>query len=151
MAKIRTLRKCALFRGLGYRDLAVLAHHVEEGSLAANKWLMEEGAPSDGVFILKNGKVRVSMKGRAGESVEMGPGEFLGELSVFEGPKTRSVGAQCLERCEYLKLGVQEYEKLRVEAPDVAGKIAQGILENLATKMSAAREYLRELVAKPAG
>ncbi|MFH1017320.1 MAG: cyclic nucleotide-binding domain-containing protein [Pseudomonadota bacterium] len=149
MAKIRSLRRCALFKSLGYRDLAILAQHVEEGTAPAEKWLLEEGTPSDGMFILKSGRVSVSMKGRGDETVEMGPGEFLGELSVLPGAQVRAVGAKCLERCEYLRLATAEWEQLKIKAPDVAGKVAQGILESVAEKMSATQTYLRDLMTDP--
>jgi CRP-like cAMP-binding protein len=149
MAKIRALRKCRLFRSLGFRDLAILAHHVDEGSIPAEKWLVEEGGPSDGLVIIKSGKVIISMSSKGSETLEMGPGEFFGELSVLHGAKTRAVGAMSVDRCEFLKLQAAAFGKLQVEAPEVAGKIAQGILEAMAEKMSATQAYLRELVSGP--
>lgn len=151
MAKIRTLRKCLLFQELSFRDLAVLAPHVREEKAEANTPLAQSGKPTQGLIILKVGRVRLEVLGVQEGIVEIGPGDFFGELAIADGDQTRGVGAVALEACEFLRLDAKEYKTLLRDAPDVAGRVAQGVMTALAERMAAARQVLDELVSHEGG
>ncbi|HLG20586.1 MAG TPA: cyclic nucleotide-binding domain-containing protein [Bdellovibrionota bacterium] len=151
MAKIRTLRRCALFRNLTFRDLACLAPHIQEETVEPKTWLAEEGKPSEGLIILRTGRVRLIPAQPAGAEVILGPEDFFGELSVIDsgnGVPRRAVGAQAMERCEFLRLNGKHYQQLVSESPDVAGKVALGVLEALHRKMENVRGTMATLFAQ---
>ncbi|MFH1262344.1 MAG: cyclic nucleotide-binding domain-containing protein [Pseudomonadota bacterium] len=142
MAKIRTLRQCSLCHAMSFRDLAILAPFVREESIKAREWLAREGKPTNGLIVLKTGRVRIGLTERAGSELEIGPGEYLGELSLVRADAPRGVGALALEDCEYLRLGTADFRELMTQAPSVAGRLAQGVLEALTEKMGLARDLI---------
>jgi monovalent cation:H+ antiporter, CPA1 family len=148
MAKLKTLRRCKLFEALDYRDLSILAAHVREESSAPNQWIAQEGGASSGLIILKSGKAELTSALTGRNSVAVGPGDFFGELSFVNGSSHRAVGAKSLEKCEYLRIEASAYRKLMEEAPQVAGKVAQSVLEAMNDKvtmaMNAFGKVLRE-------
>ncbi len=146
MAKIRTLRLCPLFRRLGYKDLAILAPHVQEEAVKKDHWIAEEGSPTDGLIIIKKGKVRLSLGNLAAAQIDLGPAEFFGELSLVEGSQIRAVNAKALEPTEYLKIQLTDYQQLIDQAPEVATRISIGILQALKEKMELTKDLLSELV-----
>ncbi len=57
-------------------------------SYAAGETVFEEGAPGDGVYVLENGKVEIAARSVAGlfhRLAEMEPGDYFGEMAVFDG------------------------------------------------------------------
>lgn len=151
MAKIRTLRRCPLCRAMTYRDLAILAPFVREEGTQAENWVVEEGKPTSGLVILKSGRVRLSVSQNRAMQLELGPGEFFGELSLVNGDQTRAVGAKAIENCEYLRLHPTDYHHLMSKAPGVAAKLAQGVLESMTEKMELTKQLLKELALEKSG
>jgi CRP-like cAMP-binding protein len=134
-----------------YRDLAILASVVREEQTPASGWIAEEGKPTSGLVVLKSGHVRVTLSQNPSAQLDLGPGDFFGELSLVDGDQTRAVGAQAVENCEYLRVHPTDYHQLTVKAPAVAAKLAQGVLESLTEKMELTKQLLRQLVLeKPA-
>lgn len=152
MAKIRTLKACNLFQRMSYRDLAILASYLEEGKIKEGQWLVEQEEPSTGLIVIKEGKVTLGVDQASQAQVEIGPGDYFGELSLvlmdLEGEQVRGIGAKALETCEYLQIKPKDYVKLSEEFPEVAGKFAQGILAAVAEKMEITRQLLKEVVLK---
>ena len=146
MAKIRTLRRCALFRGLQYRDLAILAPYVKEEKAKAKSWLSESGKPTRGLVVIKSGRVKLIAGDTDGSEMEIGSGEFFGELALADGDQTRAVGAQAIDSCEFLRIDPEGFRALMSKSPDVAGKLAQGILSAVSEKMVGVRTILGELI-----
>jgi CRP-like cAMP-binding protein len=131
-----------------------LAPHISEETAEAKTWLAEEGKPSTGLIILRSGRVRLIPAQPEGAEVVLGPEDFFGELSVLEsgnGVSRRAVGAQAIDRCEYMRLSGQAYQKLLAESPDVAGKVALGVLEALHKKMDRLRDTFSDLIVRGPG
>ncbi len=146
MAKIKTLRRCSLFRALSYRELAILAPYMKEETIQGKAWLAEEGKPTRGLVVLKSGRAVLSAAGLEGERLEIQSGDFFGELSLVDGDQSRAVAAQALEPCEFLRLDPREYHTLCAHAPEVAGKLAQGVLQTISQKAVGMRKVLSDLL-----
>lgn len=87
------LRGVPLFADLDEEGLQRLASIANEFEVPSGHVLMERGQAGTGVFIIEEGSVRVEVPG--GEPVLLGPGEFVGELSVLaDTPRTARV---CVE------------------------------------------------------
>ena len=103
------LRQVPLFEGLTDRVIEAVAAVARETRFDDDESLIREGEPGDGFFVIVDGRVRVS---RGGEPVsELGPGDFLGEISLVDNrPRTASavaagpVGAIVVDRASFLKL-----------------------------------------------
>ena len=85
--KLELLRRVPLLAGLGSRELEEVGRLADEIDLPAGRELTQEGKSGNEFFLIVDGSVRVE---RGGHVIrEMGPGEFLGEISLIDdGPRT---------------------------------------------------------------
>ena len=91
-AKIELLRKVPLFAGCSKAELRELALVADELDLREGRTLVREGRPGREFFILLDGSVRVSRKGR--KIAELGAGDWFGEIALLtETPRTATVTA----------------------------------------------------------
>lgn len=86
------LRAVPLFGFLDEHEGADLARRVDVVELVAGTTLFSFGDPGDSMYVIKDGKVEISVRTRTGQKVilqEMGAGDFFGEISLLdEGPRT---------------------------------------------------------------
>lgn len=86
-SKLELLRRVPLLAGLGSRELEEVGRLADEIDLPAGRVLTQEGKSGDEFFLIVDGSVRVERGGQVLR--EMGPGEFLGEISLMDdGPRT---------------------------------------------------------------
>ena len=76
-----SLRLVPLFDGLSEESLSRLSAVSTEFEASAGQVLAEVGHAGTGCFIIEQGTVRVELPG--GVNVELGHGEFFGELAVL--------------------------------------------------------------------
>lgn len=76
-----SLRQVPIFAGLSEESLSRLDSVCGEFEAPAGQVLAEVGHAGTGCFIIEQGTVRVELPG--GVTVELGPGEFFGELAVL--------------------------------------------------------------------
>ena len=87
--RIEQLRRIPLFSGLDDEALQrVLAVVTSEQQVQAGHVLTQEGQPASGMFIIEEGTVVVE---RPSGAVELGPGEFFGELGLLHEDAVRSL------------------------------------------------------------
>ena len=85
--KLELLRRVPLLAGLGSRELEEVGRLADEIDLPAGRELTQEGKSGSEFFLIVDGSVRVERGGHVLR--EMGPGEFLGEISLIDdGPRT---------------------------------------------------------------
>ncbi len=88
--KAERLRQVPLFSQCTKRDLQFLESRMDQVSAGAGRTLIAEGKPSDAFYLLLEGEVDVSIKGRPRR--RLGPGDFFGEISMLDrGPATATV------------------------------------------------------------
>ena len=80
-ATISRLRQVPLFSELGDDDLAAIADLTTEFEAPAGQVLVEHGQAGMGLFVIESGEVRVDRP--HGEDIDLGPGDFFGELAVL--------------------------------------------------------------------
>lgn len=92
---IQLLKNIALFRGLDDAALAALAAQARVQRCPQRHTIVTQGVPTDAVSIIGRGRASVSVMGRDGRTVtirELGPGEIIGEVSLFDsGPPSATV------------------------------------------------------------
>ena len=86
------LRLVPLFRGMTDRSFDAIANLASETNYGAGDVLVRQGEPGHEFVIIVTGRARVE---RDGKSIrELGPGDFLGEISLVDGsPRTATVTA----------------------------------------------------------
>lgn len=81
------LRRAPLFAALDDEQAAELRASMGEVTLARGDALFHEGDPGDRLYVVTEGKVklhRTSPDGRENMLAVLGPGELIGELSLFD-------------------------------------------------------------------
>jgi CRP-like cAMP-binding protein len=103
------LRLVPLFRGLTDRSFDAIAALASATSYGAGDVLVRQGEPGHEFIIIVSGRARVERDGK--QIRELGPGDFLGEISLVDGsPRTASVtaldaiDALCIHRDGFVEL-----------------------------------------------
>lgn len=100
------LEQISLFAGLDPTEIAALAQHAFARRLGRGQILFTAGEPSDHLFLVRSGRLRVLVTSAQGEELVLsviGPGEALGELSVID-RQPRSATVEALEPAELIAL-----------------------------------------------
>jgi CRP/FNR family cyclic AMP-dependent transcriptional regulator len=86
------LRLVPLFNGMTDRSFEAIATLASETDFAIDESLVRQGDPGDRFIIIVSGRARVERDGKTLR--ELGPGDFLGEISLVDGsPRTATVTA----------------------------------------------------------
>ncbi len=84
--KIKMLKRIPVFRALNRRELLVVEELLHERTYAKDEIIFGEGDAGHGVYIIVSGKVGLKSSHKLLESAtfEFGPGDTVGELSLFD-------------------------------------------------------------------
>ena len=140
---VERLRNLDVFRDLTFKEVREMDELLHERVYEKNEIIFEEGDLGHGIFIVVSGKVRVDPSHELLKTavLEFGPGEMLGELSLFEeAPRPATVIA--VERTVMVALFRAEFFSLLTKNT----KIGVKVLVKLSTTMCrrARRLLLRE-------
>ncbi|HSP53967.1 MAG TPA: cyclic nucleotide-binding domain-containing protein [Dehalococcoidia bacterium] len=97
MGREEMLKNVPIFSELGRRDLERLSKLMVPRAVKAGEVIIKEGDQAAGFFVINTGKVEV-VRGADGSSPQvlntLGPGDFFGEMALFEGfPRNATVRA----------------------------------------------------------
>lgn len=117
---------------------------MREESFPRGSDLFVEGEQGDRLYVISEGKVKLGLTapdGRESLLAVLGPGEMLGELSLFD-PGPRTATATALTDVEVLGLG---HESLR---PWLTGRpeVAEALLQALAQRLRRTNEAMSDLI-----
>ena len=138
------LSSAPLFAALDAEASAALRASMETITIAKGDVLFNEGQLGDQMYILTEGKVKLghtSPDGRESILAILGPGELLGELSLFD-PGPRTATAVALTDVTALGLGHQSLRPWLTGRPEVA----ESLLQALAQRLRRTNETLADLV-----
>ncbi len=116
------LRACPLFDGLENALLTRIAARAQGVLLARGKVLFHQGDPSDGLYVLCSGMVRVSIVNAEGDVLTLAVPEHgapLGEMTLAS-PDPRSATVTALEDSSLLHLDTATMVALLAEEPALA-------------------------------
>lgn len=99
--KVMILRAAGIFTEVPEEVLADLAGYLEQLDVAAEEPVYEKGALGRTMYIVADGKVRVHDENRT--FVELGPGEFFGELTTLD-PEPHSASVTAVDDTQLLVL-----------------------------------------------
>jgi len=89
--KVEMLKNISIFHELTRKEILEVDELLYERVYEKDEIIFEEGDPGHGLFIIVNGKLRAdpSHELLKTANLEFGPGELVGELSLFdEAPRT---------------------------------------------------------------
>jgi len=94
----KMIKKVRIFAGLSGGALAALEDACRRQTAKKGALIVKEGTPGRHWFLIGQGRVEVIKVGRSGETrlVELGAGDFFGEMSIIECRK-RSASIRALE------------------------------------------------------
>jgi CRP-like cAMP-binding protein len=114
---IERLAAIPLFADLDRTALEEIADCAREIEVAEGSLLIERGQPATGMFVILDGSARADVPGR---SVELGPGEIVGELSLLTDNPTRSGRVVAATPLRCLAIARQDFEGLLESHPKLA-------------------------------
>lgn len=133
-----------LFAGIEPDEARSLLGSMNPVRLPKGEVLFREGALGDQLFIITSGKIklgRTSQDGRENLLAVLGPGEMLGELSLFD-PGPRTATATAVSDAQLLELPHQRLAEWITSHPAVATPL----LGALAARLRRTDEALADLV-----
>lgn len=150
MATLDALRACALFKGFTDTGLQIIAGIATERMFPKGVPLFVERMVADSMFILADGKVKVSAKNEKGDEVALGElaaGDFLGELSLIQ-PGQRMCSATAISQVTAVEIRLVDFQKLLAQKPQACLKLLMGICTAFAQKVTENRDAFRALLPR---
>lgn len=138
------LRSAPLFAALDEGAAMALRASTTETRLAKGQELFREGERGDRMFIIMEGKIKLghtAADGRESLLAILGPGELLGELSLFD-PGPRTATATALTESTLIALGHSSLRSWLTGRPEVA----EALLQALAQRLRRTNEAMADLV-----
>ena len=127
---IDDLRRSALFGVAGSASLRILASRAYVRRFAAGQIVFTEGEPSEHLYVVRTGRVRIFVASPHGEELTLTvltAGDSIGELSVID-EQPRSASAAAVEATELLTIGADTMRATLTADPGllwtVAGELA---------------------------
>ena len=127
------LRETPLFEALSEEDTAALRAGIIDVHLDRGERLFSEGDTGDKLYIILNGKVKLSKaapEGRENLLSVHGPGEMFGELSLFD-PIPRTSSATAVTATRLAGLAHDELRTFLSSRPEVAMHLLQALAQRL--------------------
>ena len=138
------LKGVPLFKDIEPEDLEALGELMSETSLKRGDSLFREGDEGDRLYILTEGKVKLSHSsddGRENLIAVLGPGEIIGELSLFDlGARSSTVTA--IAPTKLLSLSHKDMMVFLAAHPE----LSQSMLRELARRLRHTNEQMADLV-----
>ncbi len=128
-ARAEALRRISLFADLDPGELEQLAQATKELEVPAGHVLVQPGTKGTGMFFIADGTALVETKR---EHVELGPGEFFGELALMSADATRTARVRAKTPLRCLALDREGFRELISAYPEVAASLLEAALNRLA-------------------
>jgi hypothetical protein len=116
----------------------------------ARQWaqIVKQGEPGDGMFLVLEGELRVRLMINGKETIlaTLGPGECFGEMSLFD-RGARSADVLANNDSVLLKVSGEAFDKLRLEAPELAAPMLHAIGRTLAGRIRADNKRIKDSVS----
>ena len=127
------LRNVPLLSLLSENELALLARVVTRKSYPRNSQILGAGDPTDSLYILISGRIKVFMGDLDGKEVILsilGPNEFFGEMGLIDN-SPRSANVVTLEPCELICISKPDFKRCLAENFEMAMTVMRGLVKRL--------------------
>jgi CRP/FNR family cyclic AMP-dependent transcriptional regulator len=145
---VRLLSANPFFAGLAQEALERIAGICRPQHLAARTVLFLKGDPSDGLYAIRRGQIRIGSTNDLGQQMTMnflGGGDVFGEIALLDG-RTRTADAVAMEETEMFFLPRRDFLNLLAEEPTIALQL----IELLCARLRDVIERMEEAAFLPA-
>ena len=114
-----------LFKGLSEQALQALTGRGVERSYEKGDPVFREGDASDSCYIVRKGHARAIRRHRDGRTITLatfGPGDFFGELAMFE-DELRSATVEAVEAVDLVAVLGPDMRRLMSEHPEISRRL----------------------------
>ena len=147
-SNIEFLKTVKLFSSLYLSELKQIAKHLHTVEVKSGEVLFNEGDEGNELFIIKEGSTSIMIKVQDGsikEVAELLPGDFLGEMAIFEN-SPRSATCIAKEDSTVLKFEENDLFNLMKTASETSIKIMKIMLDIMSERASKTGKFLKEMV-----
>jgi len=127
------LRNAPLFAGLDEAQLKVLARVIVRTSIGRNVTIIRAGDPTDSLYIVINGRLKVLISDEQGREVILsllGPGDVFGEMGLLDdSPRSANVVTQ--EACDLLSISKADFKRSLAENSELSLMVMRGLVKRL--------------------
>jgi CRP/FNR family transcriptional regulator, cyclic AMP receptor protein len=127
------LKTVPLFTTFPEDQLRMLTMVVTRKSAPRSTTIMAGGDPTDSLYIVLSGRLKVMMSDSEGKEVILsilGPGEFFGEMGLID-DEPRSATVITIEPCELLSIAKRDFKKALAENFDMTMAVMRGLVKRL--------------------
>jgi CRP/FNR family transcriptional regulator, cyclic AMP receptor protein len=145
----KILRGCPLFELLRAEQLAKVADLAEPRQAAGGSFLFREGDPGDAMYVLLEGKVRISkrVEGIGEEALAiLEPGAFFGEMALID-DSPRSADARAHTDCRLAAIRREALEELTFVDRDLAHDLLWAFCRTLSARLRETNDKIRGFFA----
>jgi len=133
MEREQLLEKVPIFSGLDRKHIKQLSRIMVPRTFKTGDVIIKEGDQGAGVFVVTSGKVEV-VRGAGGGKLQvlntLGPGDFFGEMALFEG-FPRSATVRCLEDTELLVMTRWDFRAELSSHSEIALAVLEAVVRRL--------------------
>lgn len=123
------LSQIPMFRQLDFQELENLAESVDQVAYKAGEDVFHEHDRGDALYVVESGSVRIWVRDEDTEEItlsELRPGDFFGELSVFDGGE-RSANATAVVDSVLHRLSREDFQQFLLKYPSAAVDVIREI------------------------
>jgi CRP-like cAMP-binding protein len=145
---VRLLSANPFFAGLAQDALTKIAKICRQQHLAAREILFLKGDPSDGLYAIRRGQIRIGTTDDLGHQMTMnflGGGDVFGEIALLDG-RSRTADAVAMEDTDMFFLPRRDFLNLLDGEPSIAIQL----IELLCARLRDTIERMEETVFLPA-
>ena len=127
------LKSMPMFATFSQEQLQALMAMISRRSAPRGAAIMHEGDPTDSLYIVISGRLKVMMGEADGKETILsiiGPGEFFGEMGLID-DNPRSASVIAIEPAELLALTKRAFRKCLVENSDLAMAVMRVLVKRL--------------------
>lgn len=141
------LRRVKILACLDDAQLTSFARFMELEEVKQWSVVVKQGDHGDSMYLILAGELRVRLQTGGRETIlaTLGPGDFFGDISLFDqGPRSADVVANV--DSTILKISAGGFEKLSKEAPELATPFLLSTIRTLVARIRADNKRLRDSV-----
>lgn len=141
------LRRVKILACLDDAQLTSFARFMELEQIKQWSVVVKQGDHGDMMYLILEGELRVRMQAGGRESIlaTLGPGDFFGDISLFDqGPRSADVVANV--DSTVLKISASGFERLARESPELATPFLLSTIRTLVARIRADNKRLRDSV-----
>lgn len=143
----RALQRIRILAGMNEDQLQRFAGFMQLEKVPQWTVIVTQGEPGDSMYLILQGelRVRINVAGKETILATLGPGEFFGDISLFDhGPRSADVVANT--ESLVLKVTSKAVEELSKTAPDLATPFLRNIGQTLSARIRADNKRLSDSV-----